>query len=316
MPDTPRVHLLIPTHVTRHLGACLASIALQTRPPDSVTLTTDGHGADGSIAELIAELWPRVASSARDAGREPPPLVHTARDHQGEPRLNQVRNNGLRAIEACFDPRPQDLVLVLDGDTLLAPETVAQHAAHAERGAELVIPYRFELDPAQTGRVRTDALLDPRLGPALVRSLATRPQRVALGRRHARYVAQHAGRRFGLGDLGMLKPHKPKTIGGHHAVGVRALRDVNGYDERYQGSGFDDDDLSRRLHALRPRLRLTVAVRGTHAYHLYHETRRPHAITAAPDYRLFQEPWSVTAAHGWRTPRPQPEPTVRWVPAS
>lgn len=315
MPATPRVHLLIPTHVTRHLGPSLASVALQTRPPDSVTLTTDGHGADGSIAELVGEVWPRVASAIRRRSLASPPMVHVARDHQGEPRLNQVRNNGLRAIERCFGALDQDLVLVLDGDSVLGPSSVAQHAALAARGVELVIPYRYELDPAQTRAVTVDRVLASGDGAPWLGQLPTAAQRRELGRRHARYALQWAGRWLGLGEAGLLKAHKPKTLGGHHSVSVRALRAVNGYDEQFKGFGFDDDDLSRRLHALRPRVRACVAVRSIGAYHLHHETRRPYGVTEGPDYKRFRKARDVRAVQGWANPSPQPEPSVRWVSA-
>jgi len=312
----PRVHLLIPTHVCRHLGPCLASIALQTRPPETVVLTTDGHGMDGSIAELVDALWPRVARALRGAGRPVPTLLHASRDHQGEPRVNQVRNNGLRALDGHGVLSDEDLVVILDGDTCMEPGTLAGHRRLCEQGADLIIPYRYDLTEAQTARVDVETLLDQERGAALLRSLPTPAQENALRARHRRYERQRLARDLGLGRLGLLKAHKPKTLGGQHAVRVRALRAVNGYDERFMGHGFDDDELGRRLHALRPRVRTRIAVRELPVHHLYHPTRRDYAVHESADYPVFCAPWRVEAEFGWQNPTAQsPEVVVRVVDA-
>src|SRR5215510_3147913 len=90
-----RIHLLIPTHTTRHLAACVASLALQRSLPASVVVSCDTD--DPAIGRLLDETWPRVVAAVRARGRTGVPrLIHTFRPHQGQARPSQVRNNGLR----------------------------------------------------------------------------------------------------------------------------------------------------------------------------------------------------------------------------
>jgi hypothetical protein len=305
------VHVVIPTHTTRHLDCCLASIALQRRLPASVVVTCDTSAPE--IGLLLDSLWPRVVQALR--GRPAPALLHIFRPHQGKAMLNQVRNNGLRALEQAGRLRPADVVLVVDGDTLLAPDGVARHAELAVQGHEVVIPYRINLGESVTAGITPERILEAAAHGQL--NLAVEGQTGdALTGRHRRYRRQLLFRRFLPVWAGVNKPHKPKILGGHHAVSVRSLQAVNGYDEQYESYGFDDDDLSRRLHALKPPPRTAIAVKDILAYHLWHQTRAPARPTDAPGYQRFVQELPVAAERGWRTPLPQPQPTVRLVSAS
>ncbi|HRQ72549.1 MAG TPA: hypothetical protein PLU35_05935, partial [Phycisphaerales bacterium] len=95
----PRLHLLIATHTTRHLAPCLAALANQTRPPDTVTVSCDTD--DHAIPELIRAVWPLVADRLRGRSLPVPPIRVVQRPHQGEARPAQVRNNALRALDAA-----------------------------------------------------------------------------------------------------------------------------------------------------------------------------------------------------------------------
>jgi hypothetical protein len=108
-----------------------------------------------------------------------------------------------------------------------------------------------------------------------------------------------------------VKSHKPKLLGGHHAITVARLREINGYDEEYVGYGFDDDDVSRRLYALRPMPRIAIAADRIIAFHLWHPSRAPARPTDAPGYARFRSPLRTPVAlRGWRTPMSQPTPRV------
>lgn len=322
----PRVHLIIPTHTTRHLASCIAALAAQVRPPDTVVVTCDTD--DPAIGGLLDDVWPRVVRVLRASprgmqGRRMPVLLHTCRRHQGEARLNQVRNNGLRALEAASAAagRPvaaRDLVVVLDGDTLLEPLAGKKYAALARAGYELVIPYRVNLDERRTAPITADAILglagSARAGDYSLRLPAEETAR--LEERHGRYMRHLAIAKLSPRGLEVIKPHKPKVLGGHHAVSVGRLWAINGYDEQYTGYGYDDDDLSRRLHALDPRPRTAIAVKDIIAWHLWHPTRAPARPTEAPGYARFNTPeLPVAAVHGWRNALPQPAPIIRTVEA-
>lgn len=292
----PRVHLVLCTHTTRHLEATLRAIGRQSVPPATVVLTCDTDAP--AIGELIARVWPSIG------GRHGVPLWHVCRPHTGEARLNQVRNNGLRALDSCTAVDDRDLIVMLDADTLLAADAIARYEALARANAELVIPYRINLDEAQTAGLAASASID-------VASIATPEQMAALRQREARYRRQLTARRIGLHRLGLLKSHKPKILGGHHAVCVASLRAINGYDEQYIGYGYDDDDLTRRLYSHRPRIDVRIAVSDILALHLWHPSRAPARPTNAPGHARFaRTDLPAVCERGWRDATDQPPVTL------
>ena len=312
-----RIHLLIPTHTTRHLGTCLAAIACQTRPPDSVVVSCDTD--DAAIGGVLDGMWTRVCAALRGRGAGPVPrLVHAYRPFQGRARPSQARNNGLRALDAEVHPGDGDLVVGIDGDMILDPAVLARHGADAARGAEVIIAFRTCLDEGTTGRVSAEMLL--LCGEAGIWEKLGSPQdRAALADRQRRYERQLHIRSLLPRQLwrALVKPHKPKLISAHYAATVGRLRAVNGFDEEYEGYGYEDDDLGRRLLAVVPPSRVSIAVDRAPAYHLWHPSRAPSRPTDAPGYTRFARADLPTyAMHGWKNPADQPTPTVRVVPDS
>lgn len=298
----PGVYLLIPTHTTRHLACCLAALAHQTLAPRAVVVTCDTD--DPSIGALLDAWWPRVA-----ARLGPVPLLHTFRPHQGRAQLNQVRNNGLRALRSATQITPRDLVVVLDGDTMLAPDALAFHAERRAAEAELIIPYRYELEEAPTATVTPDAVLERGIDTAALETPAIRADLLARDRRYRKNLL--------LSRWGLTKRHKPKLIGGHHAVGFDRLLEINGFDEEYVGYRFNDDDLCRRLRSLRPALRVSIAVADIRAFHLWHTVRAPSKLQDAPGYaRWSRTDLPTRCARGIDNPLEQPAPTLRTVPGA
>lgn len=292
----PRVHLVLCTHTTRHLEPTLRAVGRQSVAPASVVLTCDTD--EPAINELIERVWPSIGA------RHGLTLWHVSRPHTGEARLNQVRNNGLRALESRAMVVDRDLIVMLDADTLLAADAVARYDALARDGAELVIPYRVNLDQEQTEAVASVENAD-------VAGVATPRQMAALVEREARYRRQRTLRRLGLHRLGLVKSHKPKILGGHHAVAVAALRAINGYDEQYVGYGYDDDDLTRRLYGHCSRIDTRIAVNDILALHLWHPSRAPSRPMDAPGHARFaRRDLPVVCEHGWRNPREQGPVTV------
>jgi GT2 family glycosyltransferase len=294
-----RAHVVVPTHTPRHLDLCLASLGRQRTLPATVVVTVDGE-----VPEVEAEaraVWGRL-----DPGRRPT-LVITMRPHGGVARLNQVRNNGLRALDD-LGLTGDDLVIMLDGDTMLAADAIERHSALAAAGADVIVPFRVNLTEETTARLSLDDLLPDSpslrggragLEPA---QLVTEADRLALQRRHRRYHRQLALKRI----PGLVKPHKPKVLGGHHAVRACFLRAVNGYDEQYTGYGFDDDDLTRRLHQLRPRPRTVIAVSQIMALHLWHPSRAPARPEDSPGAARFaRREVTAPAERGWASPASQ-----------
>lgn len=307
-PRSPRVHVLIPTHTTRHLDTCLAALAAQSDAPDTVTVSCDVDAPE--ITGLIDQVWPLVVDAIESAGRSAPSMSHVSRAHQGEPRLNQVRNNGLRTI-LCDGGQPDDLVVTIDGDMILSPGAIASHRALARAGHDVIVPFRINLSERHSLAINSRQFLLAEAAGA-DRLIPEAVQTDALKRRDRRYRRQLWQRRV----LPWLsKTHKPKLLGGHHAVRLGALQQINGYDEQYIGYGYDDDDLARRLHQLGG-LRWAIAVASIPAFHLWHPTRAPARPTDTPGYARFSRPdLPVRAAHGIADPIAQSPPFARRVAA-
>ena len=311
--STPGVHVVVPTHTPRYLDLVLAAFGLQTRPPETVVVAADSD--DPAIGRVMDEVWPRVVERLTRRGIAAPTLVHVSRPHQGEARLNQNRNNGLRALEQHAALNDADLVVLVDGDTLLAEDAGQRYAALAAQGVELVIPFRVDLRPDVSAEMCLDRLLGDDHKP--LGHLATAREYERLEVRERRYLRQLRQRAGVERRMGLVKPHKPKVLGGHHAVSVGRLRQVNGFDERYTGWGFDDDELARRLHAIRPMVRCEIAVRTIMAFHLWHESRAPKRLSESPGHALFNvRPFPRRAEFGWDRPTEQTAPVTRIVAGS
>jgi glycosyltransferase involved in cell wall biosynthesis len=267
-----------------------------------VTCDTD----DPAIGALLDEWWPRAVGGMPKSEWPRPKMLHTYRPHQGRAQLNQVRNNGLRALRDHAGIRPEDVVVVLDGDTMLASDALERHAALAHEGAELIIPYRFMIDEQVTPSVEAEDVLNNGVPRARIVTPEMERDLLARDRRYRRNLL--------LARLGLTKPHKPKLIGGHHAVQFGTLVRVNGFDEEYVGYRFNDDDLSRRLRLARPRVRTAIAVKRIEAYHLWHKVRAPDKLQEAPGFaRWSRKDLPVRCVMGIENGLGQPEPVVRVV---
>jgi len=280
------VFVLIPTHTPRYLPLVLAALAGQTQRAAHVVVSCDVE--DAAIGAIVE----------RAADEHGMPISWVRRAHHGGERLCQVRNNGVRHLVDGLG-HAAGRVLVLDGDMLAPPETVALHADRAA-AADVVYPYRTNLS-----RDESEALVggaDDRA--ALRRVFAAHPnetERQELAQRDRRYRKQLLMRRLRLGPL-----HKPKLLGGHFSVDLGWYLRLNGFDEHYQGWGFKDDEFAWRAAKLGARV--GVAVRAIPALHLWHETRQAAVRMAElPTARRFAQRTRLplVAEHGVRSPLEQ-----------
>jgi len=282
------------------LQLCLVSLAHQSTSPASVVVTCDTD--DPAIGQLLDQTKTAM-------GDRLPRIIYVSRTHTGIARLNQVRNNGLRALDTAVSPAGQDLIVLLDGDTMLASDAIERHIAAAQRGAELVIPFRVNLDAETTDRIAINPLELPDLNELVSNTNAKK-----LAQRHRRYQRQLLLKRSLPRWLQVIKDHKPKVLGGHHAITVGVMRRINGYDEDYTGYGYDDDDITRRIYQLRPHVRVSIAVQGCLSFHLWHPTRAPRQPVEARGYERFRRTdLPMSAESGWSSPGDQPEVCVRIV---
>lgn len=277
----PPVHVVISTHTTRHLRRTLLGLAAQHRRPDSVVVSCDND--DAAISDLV-----RVTLS--ESGLEGAVIQ---RPHAGVARLNQVRNNGLRWLHRHAPS--ESVVVILDGDCVLRSDALQHHAACC-RPRTLVIAFRHDLTEPQTAGFDDEALARREPPVALPNDQLQR-----LAARARRYRRQAMLRRFGL-----TKPHKPKPLGAHMSFRLADAVAINGFDERYEGYGQDDDDFGRRMY--QSGCAPVVAIDRIIAYHLYHPTRAPADWHGSPNARLFASASPVRCEFGMDNPRPQIEP--------
>ena len=279
-PDT--LHVVVPTHTTRHLALVLVGLARQTEPADSITISCDTD--EPGIGDLIAR-W---------AERLPLELWWVRRAHHGHARLNQVRNNAIRHLTGTLGVRA-GRVLVLDGDMLLADDALALHRRFG-RDADILAPYRINLSEPRTASLDPEAVLrgDQSLTPS-------DDERRALRRRHRRARRHVLLRRLRLGPL-----HKPKLLGGHHSVRLDLLLRLNGYDEEYVDWGYDDDSFNYRASRLSASLRPCAP--DVIGWHLYHPSRQDDVpMHQLPNARRFalRHRLPIVATHGIESPVPQ-----------
>lgn len=292
------VHVIIPTHTTRHLRLTLLGIACQSTMPASVTVTCDNDKDE--IREHLAEVAAEFGFT----------ITLVRREHQGRERLAQVRNNAVRALTGRLpgdqagkpiltkeqvDRDPQ--LLFLDGDCFLEKDAIAKHSKLAE-DTELVIAFRAdtteeqmtEFDEAKALRGEMPITITPR-------------QRQLLEQRHRRYARQQRLKHLPLIGPLLVKPHKPKLLGGHHSVRLSTYIAVNGHDEEYHTWGTEDDDFCRRVYETGADS--VIAIRDIDCLHLYHPTRNPGDWHDRPNAERFKSDLPTRCAHGLDNAMPQ-----------
>lgn len=294
------VHVIIPTHTTRHLRLTLLGLACQSTAPASVTVSCDNDKDE--IRDHLAEV-------AREFGF---PITLVRREHQGMERLAQVRNNAVRSLTGRFpaeingkpglsldqiEADPQ--LLFLDGDCFLERDAIAKHAAYAQE-AELVIPFRVDTTEEQIGQFDEAKARRGEMPIPISDS-----QRRLLEHRHKRYERQQRMKRWPLLGPLLVKSHKPKLLGGHHSVRLSSYISVNGHDEEYHTWGTEDDDFCRRVYETGAQS--VVAIRDIDCLHLYHPTRNPGDWHSRPNAERFKGNLPTRCAHGLDNPMPQGE---------
>ncbi len=203
-------------------------------------VVTDDGSRDGTI-DFLQDARARV----------PFPLRFTTHDHRGF-RLALCRNRGVAATTAPY-------VLFTDGDCILPPDHVRAHIA-VRRPGRVVAGDSVRLDRAASGAIDEASLRRgefPRLIPP--RELV----RITMKSLRAKVYET------------LRTPMRPRLTGNNIGIWRSDLVRVNGFDEAYQGWGFEDRDLQHRLE--RVGLRVWSILARTRPMHLWHE---PHPTFA------------------------------------
>jgi glycosyltransferase involved in cell wall biosynthesis len=214
------------------LAAVLATVERQQVPPAEILVADDGSGE--ATRDLVASFVARSRVPAR----------HVSQPHEGF-RLTRLRNLAIAATRC-------DYIVFVDGDMLLHPAFVADHARLARRGF-FTQGVRVLADPALTQAL----LADPSRFPApLDRGLGGLRRAYLL---HAPALAPRVARL--ANGLVAIK-------GCNQGFWRDDLVRVNGFDETMVGWGPEDKELCARLeHAGVGRQTLLF---GGIACHLHH----------------------------------------------
>ncbi|WP_419162498.1 glycosyltransferase [Candidatus Palauibacter sp.] len=225
------------------LDAVLQSLEDQTYRRFAVVVADDGSGPD--TRTLVARRAEEVDF----------PLHHVWQEDRGY-RLAAVRNRAAAATELPY-------LIFLDGDCLVRPDYLRRHARLAERG-------RF----VHGSRVRLDRELS---------RLALRGEFPLQRWSSARWLVERLrGRadrftallRLPLGPLRRVSSRAWRGVKGCNlAVWRTDFLAVNGFDEGFEGWGFEDNDLVVRL--IRNGVRRKEGRYAVPVLHLWHEERPP-----------------------------------------
>jgi glycosyltransferase involved in cell wall biosynthesis len=237
MVHTPEIALLISTYQRpRHLQRALVSVAMQRDVAGKMEVVVTDDGSTDETANVV-ETFARSVDF---------PVHFTTHPHSVF-QLSRCRNEGVRASTAPY-------LLFLDGDCLLPPDHVAIHLARSRPGV------------TRTGTfVRLDEAISQRIDEAAIRSgefmnwapTAEMRKMRSKGRRSIFYeVLRH--------------PTKPRLVGNNIGVWRCDYERVNGFDENFEGWGWEDDDLGRRLR--RAGVRLQSILAWTFTFHMWHPT--------------------------------------------
>ncbi len=226
------------------LRAVLAGLFAQTDRCFEVLVADDGSRDD--TRQLVEAL----------AAGAPIPVRHVWQEDRGF-RAGAARNRAAAVATG-------DYLIFLDGDCIPRPDWIAQHRRLAEPGW-LVAGNRILLSEALTQRVLAQRLA--------VHAWTERQWRDARARGEINRTLPLAAWPLGpLRKLGAARWQRVRTCN----LGVCAadFRAVNGFDEQFEGWGFEDSDLAVRLlnHGVR-RKEGAFATGVLHLWHREHDRR-------------------------------------------
>lgn len=242
----PHIALVITTYERPDaLAAVLASVARQRSAPAQVVIADDGSGP--ATLEVIAAYQAHSAV----------PVRAVTQPHQGF-RLTRLRNLAIAALE----PTGADYVVFVDGDMVLHPAFIADHARLARPG------FYTQGVRVHADERRTRALLASPMTPV-------RPWSAGMGALRRAYLLRSPllaklARRAANGIIAIK--------GCNQAFWRDDLLRANGFNEAIEGWGPEDKELVARLaHA---GIRRQTLLFGGIAVHLQHPPASRAALPA------------------------------------
>ena len=239
----PRVAVIVSTY-NRPQALRLVLAGLDEQHYRRFEIFVADDGSDDSTRSVVAAFRARAGI----------PIHHVWQENRGF-RLAAVRN---RAAAAAAD---SDYLVFLDGDCVVRPDYLLRHARLAERGF-YVKGSRVNLSEALTERLLREDL-SIHLWPARDWFRLWRQGEI---NRFAPVL------RIPLGPLRKLsRPQERGALGSNFAMWRSDLLAVNGFNEEFEGYGFEDWEIAVRLRrndVRRKNGRLAISV-----LHLWHESQ-------------------------------------------
>lgn len=226
------VSLIIATYNwPRALYLCLDSVMQQSTMPTEILIADDGSGE--STREVVEHF----------KALSPVPLRHIWHEDRGF-RAAAIRNKAIAASHC-------DYVILVDGDMILQRDFIKDHLRFAKKG------YYVSGSRGIITAPRTQELLDGK-GPAPVLSAWSRGITNRANAMRNPIVARLY--------CTLVPEHKPRSC--NMGIWREDLQRVNGFDEAFEGWGFEDTELGLRLHNSQIRQR-RIKFQGI-AFHLHH----------------------------------------------
>jgi len=260
----------------RALALALESIR-SSLPEESLEVVVADDGSGPGTGDLVE----------RFAGAAPFPVLHVRQEDRGF-RLAAIRNRAVRSSRG-------EVLVFVDGDCILRPGALLCHARRCRPGRAHT-GQRIFLEPGET-----EDLEEGRRGVEEIAGPAIRRQQWRLAR---------LGWTDFLYRMTRLKK-RPKLVAANCSVHRADFLEVNGYDERFVGWGYEDEDLARRLR--RRGVRITGGGRrdclALHLFHKVHPSHRPSSRGTA-NYLYFHRNRYLTRCR--RGIRSRPLETLRY----
>ncbi|OFZ79726.1 MAG: hypothetical protein A2583_01460, partial [Bdellovibrionales bacterium RIFOXYD1_FULL_53_11] len=219
--EKPKASLVVTTYeMPRHLALVCAALERQSERDFEILLCDDGSG-------------PVTGAVARDFIRRAPlPVQYFWQEHKGF-RKCRILNKALAAARG-------EIMIFLDGDCVPHRHYVRDHIMMQESGCFLA-GRRVELGEHLSARLSPRAVRagyfdwpHPSLVWSVLRGESSHLQRTV------RIAWRWLRRLFGMMHVDDLK-------GCNYSVSRKALLDLNGFDEDYEGYGREDTDIELRL---------------------------------------------------------------------
>jgi glycosyltransferase involved in cell wall biosynthesis len=223
------------------LHLCLQSVLAQTVLPKEVIIGDDGSGPE---TRTLIEQWEQ---------RFTIPLVHVWQPDEGF-KLAQIRNKSFAKATGQY-------IVQIDGDLVLHPGFIADHARFARTGC-FVTGARSLINPPATQQLIQAGRIDEEL---IHQSLTKK------------YNALHLPLLGWLNYFVARRNLVKYVLGANMAFFKQDLLLVNGYNETFTGWGKEDNDLAIRL--CNAGLALHSVKFAAVIYHLYHKEADRHNIS-------------------------------------